>query len=77
MQNINVRQGQNIFDVAIQEYGSAESVIKLLQDNTQLSLESELIAGQSLTIIQDPDRKEIVDYYRKFNHIVTSGSDSN
>ena len=75
MQNINSRQGQNIFDVAIWQYGSAEGVIKLLQDNPNLSLTSVLVAGQSLTIIQDPDRKEIVDYYSKFNHIVTSGTD--
>lgn len=76
MRNINVKGGQTIFDVALQEYGSAEGVIKLLEDNPSLSLESVLVPGASLTITQEPDKAEIVNYYSKFNHSVISGTDS-
>lgn len=76
MRVINVKKGQDLLDVALQEYGSAEGVIKLIEDNLTLTLESDLLVGQELTIIQEPDKAEIVNYYSKFNHIVTSGTDS-
>lgn len=76
MQNIKVKEGQSLFDVALQYYGSAEGVIKLLEDNPSLSLESVLVAGQNLTIIQEPDKQAIVSYYSKFNHDVINGSNS-
>lgn len=76
MRNIEVKEGQNLFDVALQYYGSAEGVIKLLEDNPSLSLESVLVAGENLTVIQEPDKQAIVDYYSKFKHDVISGTDS-
>jgi len=48
---IKATQGQTIFDLAIKHYGCYEGVFVLMADNN-LSLISELTAGQSL-IIQD------------------------
>lgn len=76
MQSIEVKEGQTIFDIALQYYGAAEGVIKLIEDNPTLSLTSELESGQVLSILQEPDKYEIVSYYSKFNHTVISGTDS-
>ncbi len=76
MQAIIVKEGQNIFDIALQYYGAAEGVVKLLEDNQSLSLESVLVSGMVLMINQEPDKQAIVDYYEKFKHSVISGKNS-
>lgn len=46
---VTVREGQSIWDIALQHYGNASGVFSLLEDNG-LTLDSTLTAGQTLTI---------------------------
>ncbi|PKP46816.1 MAG: hypothetical protein CVT94_13460 [Bacteroidetes bacterium HGW-Bacteroidetes-11] len=47
---VPVLAGQNIWDIAQQEYGSAEGVILILQANPELSVTDELAPGRVLNI---------------------------
>lgn len=47
---VSVQVGQNIWDIAQQEYGSAEGVILILQANPGLSLSDDLEPGRVLNI---------------------------
>tara|TARA_R110002020_G_scaffold180781_1_gene375427 strand:+ start:2421 stop:2696 length:276 start_codon:yes stop_codon:yes gene_type:complete len=40
--------GQNIFDVALQTYGNIQSVVRLLIDNPELSINEEIPIGFEL-----------------------------
>ncbi len=57
-----------MLDIALQEYGSAEGVSLLIQDNEGLEFDTVLVAGQILFIIQEPLNEEIVKYYQKNNY---------
>ncbi len=41
--------GQNLFDIAMQEYGSAENIVNLIQDN-DLAFDYQVAAGKELII---------------------------
>lgn len=53
IKTISVQAGQNIWDIAIQEYGNAEAVMLILQANPGLGLTDTLTPGQSLLIWSD------------------------
>lgn len=75
MRHVTVLNRQNLFDIAIQEYGSVEAAIDLLLDDTnanrtqgamlQLGLMSPIQAGQKVKIITAPLNKEVFEYYRQ------------
>lgn len=46
---LSVLEGQNIFDICIQEFGTLEELFVLLIDN-DLSVNTKLISGQQLTV---------------------------
>jgi len=52
VKNIHIAPGQNLFDIAIQEYGSVEAVFLVMLANTDKiqSITDDLVPGQSLTI---------------------------
>lgn len=50
MADYRVRYGQTIFDVAVQVYGAIEGVALLLEDNSGLTLNSELPVGGTLAV---------------------------
>lgn len=50
MYKIEVQHGQNIWDIAMQEYGEADAVIHVLTVNKLDSLDVELEPGQILLI---------------------------
>lgn len=58
-----VLEGQNIFDIGVQEFGTLENLFVLLNDNS-LSANSKLISGQELTVnkinIGDENVKDFV-----------------
>lgn len=58
---IVVERGQDIFDLAIQEYGSVEALFVLLGDNPSIDLTTELAAGATLQIQQSPAATDITD----------------
>lgn len=52
MTQITVREGQSLYDIALQWYGDIEGYFWLLEDN-RLTVESEIRAGQTLQIRED------------------------
>jgi hypothetical protein len=69
-----VTEGQSIYDVALQEYGSAEAVFDLLKDNN-LTLDTTLVAGQELSINEAHQvKKAVVQFYLQKNHRVNTNN---
>lgn len=60
---ITVRNGQTIYDIAIQEYGSIDGTRLLLADNPTLGYSSVLQAGSLLKIKSKPLNKSVVSFY--------------
>jgi len=62
---MNIESGQNIFDVATQEFGTLEELFSLLQANG-LGPNSKLKAGQDLVInkinVGDEDVKDFISF---------------
>lgn len=60
---LSVLEGQNIFDIGVQEFGTLEDLFILLNDN-DLSVNTKLISGQQLTVnkvnIGDENVKDFV-----------------
>lgn len=60
---LKVLEGQSLFDVTTQEFGTLEDLFVLLNDNS-LSVNSKLISGQDLTVnkvnVGDEDVKKFV-----------------
>lgn len=60
---LKVLEGQNIFDISTQEFGSLEDLFVLLNDNS-LSVNAKLISGEELTVnkvnVGDEDVKKFV-----------------
>jgi hypothetical protein len=69
--------GQNLFDVALHVYGSIEGIVDLMMNNTALSLDSRLKAGDELEFtdgfVINPD---ITAYYR-MNGITPANGERN
>lgn len=63
---IRTEDGQSIWDLAIQEYGSIEEVFGLLDANPVLQINNEPEAGTKINIEQEPDvqNREQMDYFR-------------
>lgn len=70
-----VKPNQNLFDVALQLYGSIEGLFDILISNPELNMNSQLKYGQKLEYHESfLLNKPIVDEFQKQN-IVPSGSD--
>lgn len=73
MGKYKVIAGQNIYDVAMKIYGAVEGVIDLMINNEQLSLDTDLKAGDELIFTDDYQlNKEVVAYYE--THGITPAS---
>lgn len=73
MKKITVFSGQNLFDIAIQEYGSVEALVKIANDNG-LRADDDLTEGQQL-IIDDAAlvNQQIVNYFKNNGHDLNTG----
>ena len=67
MAAINPQEGQSLFDIALQEYGSFEAVFTLMEDNDFSHFEQEISVYQSLNIVQPPVSQEVYNYYQSRN----------
>jgi hypothetical protein len=70
--NYIVQPGQNLIDIAMQLYGSAESVFSLCIDNN-IDIDNSIVPGQVLII--DSDKivdKKLVEYYAQKNITLAS-----
>lgn len=78
MRTIVAESGQDIFDLAVQEYGKADAVFLILADNPTLSLTSFLEGGTVVNIRENPTGDEVdtaVARYFKTESIGVSNSD--
>ncbi|MFA9212471.1 MAG: hypothetical protein ACEQSR_01305 [Candidatus Methylacidiphilales bacterium] len=50
MKIVEVRQGQTLADIAIKEYGCYEGIGFLLQDNSSLSVDVDLVPGTLINV---------------------------
>lgn len=60
-------RGQTIWDLAIQCYGDVAGVWLLLEDNADAltdGLDSEVVPGQVLRIVQPPLDRDVATYYK-------------
>lgn len=64
--NINVKSGQNIWDVALQEFGDIEQVFTLINDN-DLNLNFKLQSNQIITINNSNVGNENIKNFYKFS----------
>ena len=53
MSELSVQEGQNLFDVVLQEFGTLESIGNFLADNPIIAINDELISGQKVVINSD------------------------
>lgn len=58
---MKVQDGQNLADIAIQEYGSLEALVDLAAENG-ISVTTDLKAGQELTISKRFYNKQMMSY---------------
>lgn len=77
---ITVEQGQSVWDIALQEYGSVSEVFRLLADNPQLTsgLNTQLAAGQKLQIQRTPSGlpdADLVEVFRRNQVKINTGDD--
>jgi hypothetical protein len=70
MSKIKVYEGQSIYDIAVQEYGSVEGLFYLLADNN-LTLDSNLKSGAEL-VVRDSIIKAAALVIKKNNQVVNN-----
>ncbi len=63
METIKPQENQNIFDMALQEYGSIEGLFDLMDDNQINEADSTLTVYNDLTIISTPTKRDIKEFY--------------
>lgn len=68
-----VYAGQNLPDLALQEYGGVEGLFTLMSDNG-LALDADFVPGAMLRISPVKTRADVVEYYRRTNYRVNTGA---
>ncbi|MBA3901185.1 MAG: hypothetical protein H0X62_13430 [Bacteroidetes bacterium] len=63
--SITVREGQNIFDVALQKYGSIEGALQLVKDNELKGWEVK--EGTEITANGDVMDERVIRFYEENN----------
>lgn len=67
METIKPQQNQNVFDIALQEYGSIEMVFELLEDNNIEEVTSEISVYEDLKTFREPVQKDVTQFYKSGN----------
>jgi hypothetical protein len=71
---INIVEGQTIFDVALQHFGSIEGVFELMEQNGLTTVNADITAGDKLKLnIDEPIDKAIATYFKNNQITVSSG----
>lgn len=69
-----VKNGQNLFDIALHLYGTIEGMFDILITNPTISMTTELVAGMELEYHEDfVINKGIVEEFGKNNQIIANG----
>lgn len=74
MEIIRPQQNQNMLDIALQEYGSIETVFDVLEDNDRFDLTDNLSVYEDLHVGREAFKKDIVAYYSANNVKPATGS---
>lgn len=75
MSKVNVADGQTLWDIALQEYGSVEGVFILMAENPFVgNINQELEPGIQLNVKSEPIAKDVKSYYQRNRVHPTSGS---
>lgn len=73
------QEGQNLFDIALQLYGSVEALRQLIFDNPQIATANFTVFAGDIFMIDDTKivdyNKEIAEYYAQNSYIVTTNED--
>lgn len=73
MKKIKVFEGQNLFDIALQEYGAIDALVKLAVDN-DLRVDDDLTDGQELLIDEAAViNQQMVNYFKNNGHDLNTG----
>lgn len=67
METIRPQQNQNLLDIALQEYGSIETVFDVLEDNDRFDLTDDVSVYKDLQVGREAFKKDIVAYYTANN----------
>lgn len=77
MSTLKAQEGQNIFDLVIQEFGTLDNLTNFLFDNPSIGINDDLVSGQKVEIISDNlGNEDVKARYVKLN-FVTNNKDSN
>ena len=74
MKIVIAQTGQTLFDIAVQEMGSAEGVFDILDLNPFLRLDMSIPAGVNVLVPDQVIKPSVVDYYLKNNIKPVSGT---
>ncbi len=75
MERTTVIEGQTIWDITLQQYGSVEGIFELLDANTQLdSINANILPGMQLVTSGEKLDTDVAGYYQNNHVIVVSGS---
>jgi hypothetical protein len=75
MKTIMISEGQNLFDLALQQYGSIEGIFWIIEDNITVvnSIDASLVAGMVLNIRDAVIDSEVINYYERNKTQVNTG----
>lgn len=73
-----IREGQSIFDVVAQNFGTLENLSDFLDDNPQLTINSKLSGGQEqITVMsQNKGNEEVKKYFVGNNFVLNNNQDN-
>lgn len=71
MRKVTVIIGQNIMDIAMQEYGNPDAIVELC-DLNNLEIDEEIFPGQILNLRELTDADEVAKYYKSKRISVSS-----
>ncbi len=77
MADLKVQQGQTIYDLAIQAYGSVEGVFQLIEDNDWLDLESTPTVGKKVVVKGDFIDEPTANYVDRYQVVPANGDGDN
>ena len=63
MRSIITKNGQSVWDVAIQHMGNVETVFDILKLNTGIRTDETIETGTEIFLPDTADKQRVVDYY--------------
>lgn len=67
-----VQEGQNLFDIALQNGGSIENIIDIIKQNN-ISITQKITAGQEIEMPENKQRTDIANYFATNNFTINTG----